>query len=278
MIGKIISSIAKQHSGCSAHQDQSRYLNVIMRPSDDNGRMRNYYAGSTPPSTCALFALGCLRLAGFKDNVVTAPYQIGQAVTDVVRFGQAHKAWKEPDQVDGKFKEGSIIIVYGRYAEHVMVCTSDSRETTAGSGVYSVDSVEGGQSPDSSGIKSFIRQISKVNGKWCVGSSRIIGYVDSSLLQETDVSSEYKKEVDNLKFAESEALAEQLLKEQEDKKQEEHVPIIIEEEVIKVDLNKPVEDKVEKTGEIKKLDNVRIAFIISAVTALAAFLQNLFHC
>jgi hypothetical protein len=87
------------------------------------------------------------------DAVLYSPYRIGMAVADVENIAAAHGAWLPPQHVT-PFSQGDVWVINGPpYGVHVGVCLSDAVEQADGSWI--VETAEGGQAPDSSGIVAF---------------------------------------------------------------------------------------------------------------------------
>ena len=177
-----LADIAKRYVGVGSTTPGDDYLNIICGSNDWTDKMRAYFLAH--PSTCALFARGVLRHAGVKHDVLSSQYVIGQAVSDLVTIGSAFGAWRLASQYADKCPNGGdiwiIMDIMGGH-EHVGICTSDPLSYYNMG--YVVDTVEGGQAPDSSFIMGFTRRFLKSNGpSYMLGNRRLYGWIDHTKL------------------------------------------------------------------------------------------------
>lgn len=178
-----IATFARGHTGCSAHVNQAKYIEAVVPKADRVPERLGYYIGPKPPSTCGLFADECLAGAGIDHPPIEGHYVAGTVIArlEAVDGGRALRLGT-PDRPIWK---GDIAIIddgSGRDA-HVMVMTSEARLDYTGSGAYWVDTAEGGQLPDSSGVEAFegehARRFELRDGKlWC-GHRYVVAWLDA---------------------------------------------------------------------------------------------------
>lgn len=172
----VIAEVALRYVDIGSQLDIDRYLEVMAGPGDDDSTRRYLLSG---PSTCALFARGVWRIAGVESGILTAKYRIGHAVSDVVEIAKAHNAWRPyPTQF---LQKGDVILVTA--PEHIAVCVSDPREMSPTS--FEIDTVEGGQAPNSSYVRRFSRGLEIRDGKmYTRGTSPrvVVGRADACAL------------------------------------------------------------------------------------------------
>lgn len=147
----VIAEVALRYVDVGNTLDSARYLDVMGSPANGPELVRYLMAG---PSTCALFACGVWRLAGVEHGILSSPYRIGRAVSDVVEIARAHDAW-HPSPTEF-LKKGDVVLVAD--PEHVIVCISDAREQNSTS--FEIDTVEGGQ-PGPNGGSAFVRRFAR---------------------------------------------------------------------------------------------------------------------
>ncbi|MGA2450268.1 MAG: hypothetical protein ABTD50_16460 [Polyangiaceae bacterium] len=201
-----LAMLATEHAGCSAHVDQDRYVDVVVRPSDRAADRLEYYVGRHPPNSSVLFALGLYRLAGLADGLLTAPSRIGTATANLYTIAHGHGAWVEGPHV-APFAVGDVWVVVGpAFGVHVGVCVSDAQVLADGS--WLVDTVEGGQfevapgwPPNSSAVHAFngpdARQFVWRDGALSLGTQFLYGVVCADAMgvePTTHESSPYPRE------------------------------------------------------------------------------------
>lgn len=175
-----------------AYEDQTTQAKycALMFPNDG---AKQALAMARGMSSCALFALAVMRLAGLTHPLLKAPYvtRIGRAVSDVVAVSKDLKAWRghgksillpEPEP-------GSLVVIGGAGGgglEHVLVVVGRGRSI--------VDSIDGGQGPRSTAVKYRKRRIENRNGElWLTTADgptnstgrRVMGFLDPELIEVT---------------------------------------------------------------------------------------------
>jgi hypothetical protein len=182
-----IAAAAKAHAPCSAHVHPEVYIDIVVPPADRVPGRIEYFTGPKPPSTCALAADGALRLAGVTDQPFAGHYVVGTAIANLDNVAAHHKALRlgTPDR---PLHTGDISIIddgSGKDA-HVITFTGEpdatNFEVEHGAPGYMVDTVEGGQLPDSSGIEAFTRSMVEQNGKVYCGHRFVVAWIDADAL------------------------------------------------------------------------------------------------
>lgn len=195
---KILAKIATSYVDVGTGHDQERYLEILSGPNDWVDDMQYYFKAG--PSTCGLFARGVLRMAGVASDLLTNKYVIGQAVADVVAIAHHYDAWILSAKNTDKFPTaGDIWIINNPHGgnEHVGICVSDSLSYYNMG--YVVDTVEGGQAPDSSYIRKFTRRFLKSNNNTYMLGSRVLwGWVDHTKLPIPTYGPEYARQANRL--------------------------------------------------------------------------------
>jgi hypothetical protein len=157
-----LAMLATEYAGCSAHVDQDRYVDVVVRLADRQGDRLEHFVGQHPPSSDVLFALGLYRLAGLSEGLLSVPYRCGLAGMQLTTFAHGRSAWVDAAAAC-PFLTGDVWVVVGPPSGiHVGVCVSDARPTDDGSWV--VDTVEGGQLEDVAGWFANLSAIRAFNG------------------------------------------------------------------------------------------------------------------
>jgi hypothetical protein len=177
-----IAAAALTHQPCSAHNNTALYVDIIVPPPDRTPGRIEYFTGPHPPSTCALLADGALRLAGVTDEPFAGHYVIGTAIANLDNVAAHHGALRQgtPDRA---LHTGDICIIdNGTGADaHVMVMVGEANIKEDGS--YTVNTVEGGQLPDSSGIAAFTRTLTTDStGKRYCGHRFVVAWIDADAL------------------------------------------------------------------------------------------------
>lgn len=209
--GERLARIASTCKGCSSRVNTPLYIDCVVRKSDRGPTRINYYLWNGPgdklPSTCMLFFLRELERAGVIGiKAVNDPYVYGHAPADIQSlpgwsWGLPYEEVNEP-QPDGTtkkikrlrpFKKGDSFFVddSSQQNSHYVIVRNDARVLADGS--WEVDTIEGGQNPDSTGQEEFTR-ILKWGGMWTnqytgvkdrqllMGARWIYGWVDVSKL------------------------------------------------------------------------------------------------
>jgi hypothetical protein len=102
-----IVEIANSMDGVNSIENPDEYSGFLLTdgdkdPNQGTGRneqqSRDYYNGTgpgqkEPPSSCALFCMGVLRAAGFKNEIADQEYKIGEAVNNLERIAREYGAY-----------------------------------------------------------------------------------------------------------------------------------------------------------------------------------------
>ena len=173
-----LAAIAKAHAPCSSRNHEDLYTDVVIPPPDRTEPIKLNYFTRKPPSTCGLFACGVWRLAGLTDHEITGPYVIGTAIANIQNVAKRYNAWAPVQGVPSRLlRTGDVVLIdngTGRDV-HVMVVVGEPQDNKT---FFTVDTVEGGQGPDSSGIEAFNRTFIRRGGRLYVGERFVIGYAD----------------------------------------------------------------------------------------------------
>lgn len=190
--------IATSYIDAGTGHDQERYLEILSGSNDWGDDMQRYFKAG--PSTCGLFTRGVLRMAGVKSDLLTNKYVIGQAVADLVSIAYQYGAWILAAKNTDKFPTaGDIWIINnpGANNEHVGLCVSDSLNYYNMG--FVVDTIEGGQAPDSSYIRKFTRRFFKGNNNtYTLGTRTLWGWVDHTKLPIQTYDPEYARQANRL--------------------------------------------------------------------------------
>ncbi len=158
---------------CGSRTRLEDYTEIQVRPADRTPRGLHYFIDGRP-STCATSVLGLWRLvrdarrrAGLLDGLevvpeLDAPYVpegggLRIATTDVQSFAHKQGAWTStrnrlPAIAELPHRGDAWLIDSTGYDSHVGVAISDPYES---GGTYKLDTIEGGQNPDSTYIRVF---------------------------------------------------------------------------------------------------------------------------
>jgi len=179
-----IADAARSHAGCSALLHPEVYEDLVVRPVDRVAPARTYYYANPGPSTCALAAVGALRLAGCVEPECVAPYlpagqPIRNAVVDIQRLGYRSAAWMpagaSPMRAPGM---GDIWIITNDSGgdAHVGVCVSDP--VVGADGAIVIETVEGGQwdGRGSTAVQLFTRTFYRQGTRLRMGTRYVFGY------------------------------------------------------------------------------------------------------
>ncbi len=188
-------AIARACAGLSFASDPARYATLLF-PLDDPARAR---AMAKSMSSCAVFALAVLRLAGVEHPHLAAPYasRLGKAVSDVLAVGADLGALRKPTP-DASPAPGDIVLIGQNGApkswvrgtgagEHVLVVTGIDDDI--------VDSCDGGQP----GLERRSRRLVRVGSEMWLATlahrldpdgrpnpaRRIVAYLDVASLPTT---------------------------------------------------------------------------------------------
>lgn len=190
--GTIIANIALSYVGCSEDDNINTYNDVIVRPADRVPALLGYYDRNPHLSTCALFAIGCLRLAGLDEPETTGTYFPGgsmrNAMVDLQTLARRHQAWVSASVPVYAPSKGDIWIISDSSGmnAHTGVCiTSPAIFVLNSTPSWSMVTVEGGQAApggSSSAIASFSRTLHQVGNRWMLGSRYLLGYIRAAAL------------------------------------------------------------------------------------------------
>ena len=188
--GSVIAAVALAHAGSSSVLHPAVYQDVVRRPADAGPMLDQFYLHNRDMSSCALFAVGCLRLAGCAEPEVCAPYFPGHgqperdAIVDIQDLARRFRAWVTASPPVPLFKAGDIWIIANAAGAdgHVGVCVADA--TASPDGLRVVQTCEGGQysGSDSSAIGAFTRTWHLVANRWMLGTRYLLGYASAELL------------------------------------------------------------------------------------------------
>ena len=123
-----IAAAALAHVDCCAHLNLDRYNEIIVRPADNSPSTLRYYDDNPQLSTCALFAIGCLRLAGCQEAECTARYlpahgPMRNAVADVQALARRFGAWVTSSAPTPPLRRGDVWIIVDDKGGRMFVCS-----------------------------------------------------------------------------------------------------------------------------------------------------------
>lgn len=171
--------VALSMSGKNSVTDRDAYSSFMLTPGDIAGPPRlgyahpGYYvtpaANGYPPSSCALFGMGCLRAVGLEDELATGQYKIGDAVTNLSNLADKYNA-KVPGSNPTPPSAGDIVFTEGTagnevlISQHIEVPIEDIVPGQASK------ATSGGQKSgsDRMGIDTFPLFWRYVNGNWFI--------------------------------------------------------------------------------------------------------------
>lgn len=199
--GERLAAIALAHAGCSEILHQDVYIDVVVRPVDRTPEHQAYYTENLQLSTCALTAVGLLRLAGCVEPECTETYlptgrPMRNAFVDVQTLARRCGAWVTSSPPVPTFKRGDIWIIVDPATGgdgHMGTCTSDAILNTDGS--WTVNTVEGGQLPvdasghaqrGSSAIMAFTRHFVRSGAHMMLGARCLLGYASAGSMPVPD--------------------------------------------------------------------------------------------
>lgn len=187
--GEIIADVAKRFIGVGTSHDTDEYLMVMAGPGDQTARMKMYFLAG--PSTCALFARGVWRLCGVDNPILLDTYKIGQAVSDIQAISSHYGAWQRYNVDALPPKQGDVWIIDSTHNSnpHVGICVSEPVQGEYDT--WTVDTVEGGQVPNSSYVRAFTRTFYlKSDQQTYLGERHLIGWAKASLMPIPEVFTE----------------------------------------------------------------------------------------
>ena len=187
--GQIIAAAAMAHVGCSATKLVDLYTDVVVRPIDRIGRLHPFYVQDKALSTCALFCVGCWRLAGVDELETMASYfppggPERNAFADEENLGRRFGAWVPATSAPPVISTGDAWIIADAQGGdgHTGIAVGDAM--VEGNGVVSLDTVEGGQADPvgSTGTGAFTRTLRFVGGRWMMGARFLMGWIRAEAL------------------------------------------------------------------------------------------------
>jgi hypothetical protein len=198
--GQHVADVAQAHVDCSEVLDVDRYNDVIVRPVDRTPALIGYYDRNKSLSTCALFAIGCLRLAGCGEPECVATYFPGgsmrNAMSDIQALARRFDAWVTSSGPVDPPKAGDIWIIADEHGmdAHTGVCLVDaalgsSSDANAPASTWVVDTAEGGQlagDGGSSAVGKFTRTFRHEGNRWALGSRFLLGYASAEKMPVVD--------------------------------------------------------------------------------------------
>lgn len=178
-----IAAAALAHTGCSDVLHLDIYNEVVVRPADA-GELP-YYDHDATLSTCALFAIGCLRLAGCEEPECVAPYvrpgALRDAMVDIQTLARRFSAWVSSSPPVPPLHKADIWIIANAagMCAHTGVCTADAIVNVDGS--WTVATAEGGQfdGKGSTAIGSFTRTFVRSGAGMKLGQRFLLGYASA---------------------------------------------------------------------------------------------------
>lgn len=197
-----IAQAAAAHVGCSETTQTDLYNDVIVRPVDNKPALLGYYDRNKSLSTCALFAIGVLRLAGCTEPECVGTYFPGgsmrNAMADIQALARRFGAWVSGSSgpvVPPKMGDIWIICDDHQMDAHTGVCLTDavltsSTDVSEPGGKWLVDTAEGGQfnagDGSSSAIGRFSRTWRNVGNRWMLGQRYLLGYASADKMPVPD--------------------------------------------------------------------------------------------
>ena len=184
--GSIVAAVATAHVGGSATKRPDIYEDVVVRPVDRVGRIHPFYYSDPRLSTCALFVVGCWRLAGIDAPETTASYcppggPERDAFVDEEVLAGRYGAFVRASSAAPTICQGDAWIITDAAGGdgHTGIATTDLDPTTLQMGT-----VEGGQADvmGSTGTGAFTRTLRLVGGVWLMGTRRLYGWTRAELL------------------------------------------------------------------------------------------------
>lgn len=197
-----IAQAALSHVGCSEVLHVDVYADVIIRPVDRTPQLAGYYEKNPKLSTCALFVMGVLRLAGCTADEACATYfpaahPMRNAMADAQNLARRFGAWVTSSPPVPAMKKGDIWIIGDAQGmdAHTGVCTADAVVNPDGS--WTVQTAEGGQTAydenhrpsaagGSSGIEAFTRHFVPSGNRMMDGQRFLLGYASADKMPVPD--------------------------------------------------------------------------------------------
>lgn len=196
--GERIAAAAAAHTGCSCVLHVDTYTDVIIRPVDRTPLKTPYYINDPKLSTCALFAIGCLRLAGCAEDECVATYlpgggRVRDAMVDIQALARRCGAWVSASSPVDPPKAGDIWIIADAQGmdAHTGVCLEDAvlvSGTSLDSPSWRCKTAEGGQfdGKGSTAVGAFDRQFVFAGNRWKLGQRFLLGYASAAKMPVPD--------------------------------------------------------------------------------------------
>lgn len=191
--GERIAELARAHAGCSCVLHVDIYTDVIIRPVDRTALKTPYYINDPKLSTCALFAIGALRLAGCAEDECVATYlpgggRVRDAMVDIQALARRCGAWVSANSPVAAPKAGDIWIIADAQGmdAHTGVCVEDA--VPGPDSTWQAMTCEGGQfdGKGSSAIGAFSRTFHFTGNRWMLGSRFLLGYASAEKMPVPD--------------------------------------------------------------------------------------------
>jgi hypothetical protein len=161
-----LAALAGSYVGYSASKSREQYLDLIAPQEVETPEMRQSMAEM---SSCALVVRGLWRKMGCTHEILTRPYRIGRAMSDIVEIARSLDAWRSPLEDNGPYV-GDAVIVGEDPRLHVFTIVEIN---DVGNEKWAVVSVDGGQGVKGAGILQRTRS-------WCVLKNALFDSVDPS--------------------------------------------------------------------------------------------------
>jgi len=176
-----IAQVAISHINCSATESSLAYIDVVVRPEDRTNDRIGHFVASRMFCTAALFALGCLRLAGCVEPECTATCMPGGAIrnpmADIQHLARRFEGWMTSSPPVPAPHRGDIwVIADEEGSKHAGVCVEDA---VLERGTWTVKTVEGGHPDERNGstaIRAFDRTFIPDGARLRLGSRYLLGY------------------------------------------------------------------------------------------------------
>lgn len=192
-----IVAAARAHTGCSAQQDQDRYVDAVVREADRTTDKLPYYLANPPLSTCALAALGWLRLSGCVEPECLSSYlpalgHLRDAFVDLQALARRFDAWVGGGLPIALPRAGDIWIIVNEHGGdgHMGTCIADAVSAPSG---FTVSTIEGGQF-DGRGSTAiggpYARNFVNRSGRLWLGDRYLLGYASAGAMPVPELNSE----------------------------------------------------------------------------------------
>ena len=174
-----ICAIAKEYAGTGATHNPDKYLELLAGDVEPEATRK----GMLYMSSCALFARGVLRKAGCQSELLSKPYRIGNAVSDLFAIAYGKNAWVKADPTLVP-KPGDIFVIFnadnGSDAHVGTIVSVVGKSSVDGS--VTLGTCEGGQGNRGAESGAFVRKWEVRNGLYYMGARRVRGWLDADRL------------------------------------------------------------------------------------------------